>query len=109
MKIPGGGDMGKLMKQAQKMQADMARAQAEIAALEVSGAAGGGSVTATVNGHLELVKISIAPDALESSDAELLEDLVLAAVKQAQADARRQSEARMAAAAGPMGGMMGLG
>jgi len=108
MKLPGGGDMGKLLKQAQKMQADLAKAQAEIAQMEAEGSSGGGAVTARVNGSYELLALKIDPAAIDPGDPETLEDLVLTAVNQAIKGVRSQSEARMAQAAGPMGGMMGL-
>lgn len=107
MKGPG-GQMGKLMKQAQKMQAQMARVQEEIAQMEVEGSAGGGSVVARVNGSMELLSLKIDPEAVDPEDVEMLEDLVLAAVNQAFKEVKTRSEEKMAEIAGPMGGMMGM-
>jgi hypothetical protein len=108
MKFPGSGDMGKLLKQAQKMQADLAKAQEEIAQMEAEGSSGGGAVTARVNGGYELLSLKIDPAAIDPNDPETLEDLVLTAVNQAIKAVRSRSEERMAQVAGPMGGMMGL-
>ena len=108
MKFPGGGDMGKLLKQAQKMQADMARAQEEIARMTVEASAGGGAVVAQVNGAMELLSLKIDKSAIDPNDPETLEDLVLVAVNQALREVSAKTEERMAQVAGPMGGMMGL-
>ena len=81
-----------MMRQLQKMQADMARAQEELAAAEVTGTAGGGMVTATMSGSGELKAIKIDPQAVDPEDVELLEDMVVAAVAEAKknADALQQ-------------------
>jgi DNA-binding YbaB/EbfC family protein len=73
-------DMRALMKQAQKMQEKMQR---EIAELKVEASAGGGMVTVTMAGTRELLSVRIAPEVVESKDAEMLEDLVRAAVNEA--------------------------
>lgn len=106
-----GGNMGKLLKQAQKMQADIAKAQEEATLLEVEASSGGGAVTAKVNGKQELVALKISPDAVDPNDVEMLEDLVIAAVNQAFRELKEQTEARMAKATAGMAGMMppGLG
>ncbi len=94
-------DIGNLMKQAQAMQANMQKAQAEIAALEVTGEAGGGMVKVTINGKHEARRVQIEP-AVIGEDREMLEDLVAAAIN----DAARKLEAATAARmAGVMGGM----
>jgi nucleoid-associated protein EbfC len=94
-------DIGNLMKQAQAMQANMQKAQAEIAAMEVSGEAGGGMVKVTINGKHEARRVQIEP-AVMGEDREMLEDLVAAAIN----DAARKLEAATAARmAGVMGGM----
>ena len=80
MKLPGGMDIQKMMKQAQKMQEDMARTMAEI---RVDATAGGGIVTVTMTGAKELVAIKIEPDAVKDGDVEMLEDLIVAAVNEA--------------------------
>jgi len=76
------GGIGNLMKQAQKMQEDMQKAQEEIANMEIEGQSGGGLVTVSMNGQHELRKVSI-DDSLLSDDKEMLEDLVAAAVNDA--------------------------
>ena len=73
-------DMRLLMKQAQKMQEKM---QKEIADLQVEGTAGGGMVTIQMTGHHAVTSVSIKPEAVASNDAEMLEDLVLAALNEA--------------------------
>jgi len=81
-----------MMRQIQKMQADMARAQEELAAAEVTGTAGGGMVTATMSGSGELRAVKIDPQAVDPDDVELLEDMVVAAIAEAKknADALQQ-------------------
>ena len=100
---PGGGNMQQLLKQAQKMQQDMARIQAELEEREVTASAGGGMVTATATGKKRLVSISIQPEAVDPDDVEMLQDLVLAAVNEAMAKADEMAEAEMAKATGGMG------
>ncbi len=102
------GQMGQMLKQAQKMQAELAKAQEEIAQMEAEGSAGGGAVVAKVNGRMELVSLKIDPEAVDPDDVQMLEDLVMAAINQAVREVRERSEERLAQAAGPMGGMMGL-
>jgi DNA-binding YbaB/EbfC family protein len=91
---------GNLAKMAQKMQADMARAQEELAALQVEGSAGGGAVRAVATGNQELVGLTIDPDAVDPQDVEMLQDLVLAAVNDALGNARKIAEQKMAAVTG---------
>ncbi len=76
------GGIGNLMKQAQKMQEDMQRAQEEIASMEIEGQSGGGLVKVTMNGQHELRKVSI-DDSLVGDDKDMLEDLIAAAVNDA--------------------------
>jgi nucleoid-associated protein EbfC len=76
------GGLGNLMKQAQKMQEDMQRAQEEIANMEIQGQSGGGLVTVLMNGQHELKKVTI-DDSLVGDDKDMLEDLVAAAVNDA--------------------------
>ena len=103
----------KMMKQMQKMQADMARVQQELAAETVSASAGGGAVTAVVSGGLELMEVTIDPAAVDPEDVELLQDMVLAAVNEAMRQADDLREKAMSASAGfdPMEalGALGLG
>ncbi len=94
----GGGkmpDLGALMKQAQKLQADVQKAQEELALMTVDGAAGGGMVQVTVNGQHDIVKIKIEKTVVDPSDIGMLEDLVTAAINQANAKVREISKERM--------------
>lgn len=79
----GGGNMQQLMKQAQKMQQDMARMQEELNAREFTASAGGGMVKATVFGRKELKSIEIDKACVDPDDVEMLQDLVLSAVNEA--------------------------
>lgn len=88
-------NMGKMLKQMEKLRADMARAQEELGQARVEATAGGGAVTAVANGHGELQSLTIAPEAVDSSDVELLQDLIIAAVNEAQRKARTMTEERM--------------
>ena len=87
------GDMGKMMKQVQKMQADMAKAQEELKEMTVEAAAGGGAVRVVVSGKQEIKEIKISPEVIDPEDVEMLEDLVLAAVNEGlRKSAELQSE-----------------
>ena len=79
--FPGGFNMNNLVKQAQKMQADMQKTQEELGNKILEASSGGGAVTVTATGKKELKSITISPDALD--DAEMLQDLVLTAVNEA--------------------------
>ncbi|NLB17909.1 MAG: YbaB/EbfC family nucleoid-associated protein [Syntrophomonadaceae bacterium] len=78
----GFGNMNKMMKQAQKMQQDMARLQEELASRVVEATAGGGVVEVKVSGKQELMAIIIKPEVVDPDDIEMLQDLVLAAVNE---------------------------
>jgi DNA-binding YbaB/EbfC family protein len=88
------GGMGNLMKQAQKMQADLQRAQEEIARAEVTGEAGGGLVKVTMNGRHEVRRVQIDPS-LVGDDREMLEDLVAAACNDAAHRVEQMMQERM--------------
>jgi len=75
--------MKDLMKQAQKMQQDMVKAQEELANKEEEGSAGGGMVTVRVNGKNEILAVKIDPEVVDPDDVEMLEDLIMAAVNEA--------------------------
>lgn len=102
-----GGDMQKLLQQAQQMQADMLAAQAELAQTEISASAGGGLVTATVTGDGDLKGVKIDPKAVDPEDVETLEDLILAAVQAATEDAKRAAAEKMSPLGDALGGMTG--
>ena len=101
----GQPNMQQLMKQAQKMQQQLAAAQAELAETEVTGTAGGGLVTAVLNGSGELRSLTIDPKAVDPEDVETLQDLIVAAVRDATRAASELAEAKM----GPLSGGSGLG
>jgi nucleoid-associated protein EbfC len=82
------GGMGNLLKQAQEMQARMAKIQEELGQRTVEGSAGGGMVQVTVNGQFNLVAVKIEPSVINASEKEMLEDLILAAVNDGMRKAR---------------------
>ncbi len=92
----GLGDMAKLMQQAQQMQEKLAEAQARVEAMEAEGHAGAGMVSARVNGKGELRGVSIDPSMMTADDREVLEDLIVAAVNDAQDKAKDMAQAEMA-------------
>lgn len=87
--------MQDMLKQAQKLQQQMLDIQSQLAAKTVEGSAGGGMVTATVNGSQDLVGITIDPEVVDPEDVELLEDLIVAAVTNAREKAREMMEREM--------------
>ncbi|MCL6640367.1 MAG: YbaB/EbfC family nucleoid-associated protein [Candidatus Rokubacteria bacterium] len=89
------GDLNKMMKQAQKLQAEMARVQETLGAERVEATAGGGVVRAVCDGHGELVELAIDPAVVDPGDVAMLTDLVRAAVNEAQRRARALAERRM--------------
>ncbi len=84
----GMGNLGNIMKQAQAMQEQLAKVQAEVATKTVQASSGGGMVSVVANGGLEIVSVRIDPEVLKSNDAEMLQDLVVAAVNEALRKAR---------------------
>lgn len=103
---PGGQpNMQQMLKQAQKMQQQMATAQAELAEAEVTGAAGGGLVTVTLSGVGEIRAVKIDPKAVDPDDVETLEDLVLAAIRSANDEVRKLTEEKMGPVTGGLGGL----
>jgi DNA-binding YbaB/EbfC family protein len=96
------GNMANIMKQAQQMQAQMAKLQEEAATKTVTGSAGGGMVTVTANGALEVVSVRIDPEALKDADAEMLQDVVLAATNEALKNARQLMAEHMKSVTGGM-------
>jgi nucleoid-associated protein EbfC len=101
---PGGQpNLQQMLKQAQKMQQQMAAAQAELAEAEVTGTAGGGLVTVTMSGAGEVKTVKIDPGAVDPDDVETLEDLVVAALHNANDAVRALTEVKMGPVAGGMG------
>jgi nucleoid-associated protein EbfC len=104
---PGGQspNMQQLMKQAQKMQQQLLAAQEELANAEVTGSAGGGLVTATVNGSGELQSLVIDPSVVDPDDVETLQDLVVAAIRDASRAAQELATEKMGPVTGGLGGL----
>lgn len=103
----GGGNMQQLMRQAQKMQADMMKTQEDIEAKEFEITSGGGAVTVTMNGKKLLKSIKIKPEVVDPEDVEMLEDLILTAITEATKKADEIVEAEMRRYNVP-GGLNGL-
>ena len=101
--LAGLGDMAKMMKAAQEVQGKMAELQAELAKIVVMGEAGGGLVKARATAKGDIMGIDIDPSILIASEKEVVEDLILAAIHDAQAKARAKSERRMTRLAESMG------
>ena len=103
-------DMNKMLKEAQRMQDELAKAQQEAAAEVVEASAGGGMVTVRANGAGEVVSITIDPRAIDPDDPELLADMVLAAVNEALRSSRSLMESKMSgivpSGLGDLGGLL---
>ena len=91
----GGGMNMNMIKQAQKMQQDMLKMQEEMEAKEYEATAGGGVVTARVNGKHELLALTIQPEAVDPEDVEMLQDMVIAAVNEAMRKAEAEASQSM--------------
>lgn len=87
--------MGAMMKQAQKLQAKLAKVQEELALKQVEGTSGGGMVVVTANGQQDIVSIKIKPEVVNPDDVEMLEDLIMAAILQAKETAAAMAEDEM--------------
>jgi nucleoid-associated protein EbfC len=98
-------DMNKMMQQVAQMQAEMQKAQEELANETVEASAGGGMVTVKATGALEIVEIKIDPKAIDPDDPQMLEDLVLAATNEALRSAQSLMESRLGGLAGGLGGL----
>ncbi len=96
-------DMNQMMKQFQQMQAEMERLQAEAAAETVEASAGGGMVTVKANGAREIISVKVKPEAIDPSDPEMLEDLILAATNEALRSADRMLQAKLGSLMGGLG------
>jgi len=93
--MPGGGNQAAMMRQVQKMQQEMVRMQEELENKTYTAAAGGGMVTASVNGKHEVVSLEIKPEAVDPDDVEMLQDMVIAAVNEAMRAADADSANNM--------------
>ena len=96
-------DLNKMMQQVQQMQAEMAKAQEELATETVEASAGGGMVIVTATGAGEIQQIKIAPEAIDPDDPELLADTILAAVNEALRSANSLAQSRLGGMAGGLG------
>ena len=102
--MPQGPNMNQLLKQAQQMQAEMAKAQEELKNETVEASAGGGMVKVTMTGDMHLREIKISPEAIDPDDPELLQDMITAAVNEALRSAQELAATRMGGIAGLGGG-----
>lgn len=100
------GNMNQLMKQAQRMQAQLEEKQAQIQTMEFEASAGGGVVSVTVNGRKELTKVEIDPDAVDPDDVEMLQDLILAACNEALKKCEQETQSQISSVTGGLGGGM---
>jgi nucleoid-associated protein EbfC len=108
--MPQGPNLNQLLKQAQQMQAEMAKAQEQLKDEIVEASAGGGTVKVTMTGDMKLREIKIAPEAIDPEDPELLQDMVTAAVNEAIRSAQELQQTRIGGIAGGLGGgLPGLG
>ena len=105
--FPKANLMTGLLQQAKRVQEKIEELQGELAVLRIEGQAGGGMVTAVVNGQQELISIKIDPK-LVTEDVEMVEDLVVAAVRQAMEKSRDESQQKMNAVTGGMMGGLNL-
>jgi len=106
--FPGMGNMNNLMKQAKKMQEQIAKMQEELEQKTVEASSGGGVVSVVVNGKKEVVSIQIKPEAVDPDDVEMLQDLILAAVNEAMRKADEMVQNEMIKITGGLGGIPGL-
>jgi nucleoid-associated protein EbfC len=107
--MPQPPNMGNMLKQVQKMQADMVAAQEQLKTETVEASAGGGMVTVTMTGDLVLKELRIDPDAIDPEDAEMLQDMVQAAVNEALRAAQELAATKMGGLTGGMDlGSLGL-
>ena len=107
--MPKQPNMNQMMKQVQQMQAEMMKAQEELASEILETSAGGGMVTVKITGGLELRDIAIDPEAVDPEDVELLQDMVLAATNEAIRAAQERAASKMNAASGGLGQLGGPG
>ena len=98
-------NMNDMMRQVQKMQAEMAKAQDELKNETVEASAGGGMVTVKVSGELEVLEVRIDPEGVDPDDVELLQDMVQAAMNEALRSAQELAANKMGAVTGGLGGL----
>lgn len=98
----GGGNMNNMIRQAQKMQEEMLKAQEELGEKTVEASVGGGVVTVVANGKKELVSVEIKPEAVDPDDVEMLQDLIVSAVNEAMRKADEMAASSMSRITGGM-------
>ncbi|MBB4661687.1 YbaB/EbfC family nucleoid-associated protein [Conexibacter arvalis] len=102
-------NMQKMLKQVQRMQADMMAAQERLKDEVVEATAGGGMVTVKISGDLDVKSITIDPEAVDPEDVDMLQDTILVAVNEAIRSAQEMAERRLGSVTGGLGGPGGLG
>ena len=107
-RIPKGPSMNDMLKQAQKMQEDMATLQAELEEREYDISAGGGAVNLKINGKKQITELNIAPEIVDPDDVETLADIIIAAVNEGISKVEKVSETEMGKITGGMGMGMGM-
>ena len=105
--MPQPPNMNQMLKQVAQMQEEMAKAQEELKHERVEATAGGGTVKVVMTGELQVVEVTIDPDAVDPDDVELLEDLVLAAFNEALRSAQELQQRKLGAATGGLGDLAG--
>jgi DNA-binding YbaB/EbfC family protein len=106
--MPKQPDLGAMMKQVQQMQAEMVKVQEQLKEETVEATTGGGMVKVVMSGDLRLLELTISPDAIDPEDAELLQDMVLAAVNEAIRSAQELASSKMGGVTGGLGGPGGM-
>lgn len=101
----GGANMQSLMRQAQKMQEDMMKAQEELETAQVEGVSGGGMVKVVMSGKQEVVSIKLSKEAVDPDDIEMLEDLIVVAIKDASSKVQALKDEKLGGF-GNLGGLM---
>ena len=104
--MPGGMNMNNLMKQAQKMQRQMAEMQAEFADKTLETSSGGGAVKVVINGEKQIKELTISQEVIDPDDAEMLQDLVITAVNEAIRQMEEMYNKQMSGITGGLGGFM---
>lgn len=111
VRIPNQGvpaNINQMLKQAQKMQEEMAAKQEELDAMEYTVNAGGGAVSVSINGKKEILSVNIKPEIIDPDDPETLQDIIVAAVNEAIKTVESTNAAEMQKITGPIGGMGGF-
>jgi DNA-binding YbaB/EbfC family protein len=106
--LPKGPSMNEMLKQAQKMQEDVAKLQEELEAREYDVSAGGGAVNIKINGKKEILALDIAPEIVDPDDVETLSDILIAAINEAITRVEKTADAEMSKVTGGMPGFPGM-